>query len=130
MTFDASIDARIESCLDAARACGEALAFVRANERLAADDALTSALNEAARVAKLSADCLERTPDLRDMVLSVCVEIMERAALGCARHADVAEMEACGETLAACAALCAGEGVAGLQVATFAPAPVLVAPMH
>ncbi len=107
---DPSVDTRIESCLDAARACGEALAFMRGSEALAGDGDLAGCLSEAARVTSLSADCLARLPDLRDMVLRVCVEITERAALACARHVDEAPLAACGETLAACAAICT-EGV-------------------
>lgn len=108
MTIDAALDSKIESCLDAARACGEALAHVRMTPALSGQQELADLLTEAARVASLTADCLERVPDLRDMVLRVCVEITERAALACAHHRDDAELLACGEALAACAAICTG----------------------
>ena len=99
---------KVEACLDATRACGAALADADTQPAWAADKDLLSALQEAARVTKLSAECLERVPDLQDMVLCVCVEICERAALACARHLDELVLSVCGEALAACAAICAG----------------------
>ena len=108
MTIDAATGSKIESCLDAARACSEALVYLRLTPELADEKDLANGLSEAARVASLTADCLERAPDVRDMVLRVCVEVAERAALACASHREEAELMACGEALAACAAICAG----------------------
>jgi len=118
MTIDAATDSKVESCLDAARACSEALAYIRVSPALAEDAELSGVLTEAARVASLTADCLERVPDVRDMVLRVCVEITERAALACARHTDHAELQACGESLAACAAICTGAPEIDMAVAS------------
>ena len=108
MTIDAATDSKIESCLDAARACSEALAYVRLTPELAGDKDLANGLSEAARVTSLTADCLERVPDIRDMVLRVCVEVAERVALSCASRHDQPELLVCGEALAACAAICMG----------------------
>jgi hypothetical protein len=108
MTIDAATGSKIDSCLDAARACSEALAFIRLTPELARDKDLATGLSEAARVTSLTADCLERVPDIRDMVLRICVEVAERVAIACATHHDRAEILACGEALAACAAICAG----------------------
>lgn len=99
---------KVDACLDAARACNEALAVLRLTPGLSGDRALANSLSEAARVSSLTADCLERVPDIRDMVLRVCVEVTERAALACAQHRDQAELLDCGEALAACAAICKG----------------------
>jgi len=107
MTIDAATGSKIESCLDAARACNEALAYVRLTPDLSGDKELANGLSEAARVASLTADCLERVPDIREMVLRVCVEVAERVALACAARSHQAELQACGEALAACAAICA-----------------------
>lgn len=104
--IDAATGSRIESCLDAARACNEALAYMRLTSDVS-DKPLVDGLAEAARVTSLTADCLGRVPDLREMVLRVCVEVAERAALACATHGDEPELLACGEALAACAAICA-----------------------
>lgn len=108
MMSDGVTLSKIEACRDAARVCADMLLRVGQDPDLLADKELVFALAEASRVTKLSADCLERLPDLRDMVLSVCVEISERAALACAKHLDDDGLSACGETLAACAAICAG----------------------
>jgi hypothetical protein len=108
MTIDAATGSKIESCLDAARACSEALAYMRITPELAADKSLANGLSEAARVASLTADCIERVPEIRDMVLRVCVEVAERVALACASHRDQPELLACGEALAACGAICTG----------------------
>jgi hypothetical protein len=108
MTIDAATGSKIESCLDAARACSEALAYVRLTPELAGDKDLANGLSEAARVTSLTADCLERVPDIRDMVLRVCVEVAERVALSCASRHDQPELLVCGEALAACAAICVG----------------------
>lgn len=108
MTIDAATGSKIESCLDAARACSEALAYIRLTPELAGDKAMANSLSEAARVTSLTADCLERVPDIRDMVLRVCVEVTERVALSCASDHDEPELLACGEALAACAAICMG----------------------
>ncbi len=108
MTIDAATGSKMDSCHDAARACNGALALLRLTPELALDKDLATGLAEAARVASLTADCLERVPDIKQMVLRVCVEVAERVALACARHADHPELLACGEALAACAAICTG----------------------
>jgi hypothetical protein len=108
MMIDAATGSKIESCLDAARACSEALAYVRLTPELASDRDLANGLSEAARVTSLTADCLERVPDIREMVLRVCVEVAERVALSCASRHDQPELLVCGEALAACAAICMG----------------------
>ena len=111
MTNDAMTGSKIESCRDAARACGEALVLLHGGD----DDArLQARLGEAARVCDLSADCLERLPDLQDMALRVCVEICERTALACARRGDLV---ACAEALAACAAVCSARAEIDMMIA-------------
>ena len=122
MTIDAATDSKIESCLDAARACSEALAYLRLTPELSGDKDLANGLSEAARVASLTADCLERVPNIREMVLRVCVEVTERVALACASHRDEAELLACGEALAACAAICIGAPEIDMAVASGSPA--------
>lgn len=118
MTIDAATDSKIESCLDAARACSEALAYIRLTPHLAGDKELADGLSEAARVVSLTADCLERVPDVREMVLRVCVEVAERVALACASREGETELHVCGEALAACAAICAGGPEIDMAVVT------------
>ncbi len=125
MIFDAATQAKIEACQDAAHACGAILARAGHDAKLLADKKMITAVAEALRVTKLSADCLQRLPDLQEMVLRVCVEIAERAALACAEHHED-EVLACGESLAACAAICAA--APGLSDAEMIPAPDLPEP--
>lgn len=115
MMIYAVTNAKIEACIDATQACGQALAFQR-SEFGSADATLEQTLAEAACVTGLTADYLERVPELRDMVLRVCVEICERAALTCARDKASDELAACAEALAACAAICRATAVDQLVV--------------
>lgn len=124
MTIDAMTGSKIDSCRDAARACGEALVLLHAGE---GDAGLEAMLGEAARVCNLSADCLERLPDLRDMALRVCVEICERAALACAPRDDLA---ACAEALATCAAICSARAEIGLIIPHHEMQMAEVSPVH
>jgi hypothetical protein len=123
--IDAATGSKIESCLDAARACSEALAYVRLTPELAGDKDLANGLSEAARVTSLTADCLERVPDIREMVLRVCVEVTERVA----RH-DQPELLVCGEALAACAAICMGVPEMDMAAASANAAHPGAAPAH
>lgn len=129
MTIDASTGSKVESCLDAARACGEALAFLQTRSAIVDAD-LEAALQQAARVASLSADCLQRLPDIREMVLRVCVEICERAALACAAHANVPDIAECGEALAACAAICRDTAEIEMIVALVGTEAAVARPSH
>lgn len=117
---------KIDACRDAARASADMLLQAGQEPDLLADKQLIFALAEASRVTKLSADCLERLPDLHDMVLRVCVEISERAALACAKHLDHEALSACGEALAACAAICAGAPEIEMVPAVKSEAPIVV----
>jgi hypothetical protein len=130
MTIDAATDSKIESCLDAARACTEALAYIRLTPELAKDKDLSIGLTEAARVTSLTADCLERVPDIREMVLRVCVEVSERVALACARHPVETELQVCGEALAACAAICNGAPEIDMAVASAGASRPGASPVH
>jgi hypothetical protein len=101
-----NLDLCVERCLEAARSCEEILPYAREAEGSSSDVALLAALSDAARVTALSADRLVRLSDLHGMILQVCTEIAERAALACARHSDDDYIFACGEACAACAAAC------------------------
>lgn len=127
--IDVSTDSKIEACRDASHACDQALAFQR-SEFGSADAVLEQTLAEAARVTRLTADCLERVPELRDMVLRVCVEICERAALTCARDGASPELVACAEALAACAAICGATAEIGVIVGAEAGEAAVVGPAH
>ena len=124
MTIDAMTGSKIESCRDAARACGEALVFLHGGE---GDAGLEATLGEAARVCNLSADCLERLPDLRDMAIRVCVEVCERTALACAPRDDLA---ACAEALAACAAICSARAEIDMMIAPLGTEIAVASPIH
>ncbi|MDB5644117.1 MAG: hypothetical protein JWN07_3434, partial [Hyphomicrobiales bacterium] len=62
--------------------------------------------------------------------LRVCVEVAERVALACARHGDQPELLACGESLAACAAICTGMPEFDMAVASAGVARPGVGAIH
>lgn len=101
-----NLDHCIAYCLDAAQSCEETLVYASSAEHTATDAALLTALTDAACVANLSADRLARLPELQGMLAQVCLEIVDRAALACARYADDDYLQACAEICATCGAAC------------------------